>query len=89
MYKRQILYGEGFSREGEIIEFGVAQGLIEKSGAWYSYNGDRIGQGRENVRNFLRENPEIARHVETQIRAALIPEEVEAEDASDAADADA
>ena len=85
----EILYGEGISREGEIIEFGVAQGLIEKSGAWYSYNGDRIGQGRENVRNFLRENPEIARHVETQIRAALIPEEVEAEDASDAADADA
>jgi recombination protein RecA len=85
----EILYGEGISREGEIIEFGVAQGLIEKSGAWYSYNGDRIGQGRENVRNFLRENPEIARHIETQIRAALIPEEVEAEDASDAADADA
>ena len=85
----EILYGEGISREGEIIEFGVAQGLIEKSGAWYSYNGDRIGQGRENVRNFLRENPEIARHVETQIRAALIPEEVEAEDASDAADVDA
>ena len=85
----EILYGEGISREGEIIEFGVAQGLIEKSGAWYSYNGDRIGQGRENVRNFLRENPEIARHVETQIRAALIPEEVEAEDASDAAGADA
>jgi recombination protein RecA len=85
----EILYGEGISREGEIIEFGVAQGLIEKSGAWYSYNGDRIGQGRENVRNFLRENPEIARHVETQIRAALIPEEAEAEDASDAADADA
>ena len=85
----EILYGEGVSREGEIIELGVGQGLIEKSGAWYSYNGDRIGQGRENVRNFLRENPEIARHVETQIRAALIPEEVEAEDASDAADADA
>jgi len=80
----EILYGEGVSREGEIIEFGVAQGLIEKSGAWYSYNGDRIGQGRENVRNFLRENPDIARHIEVQIRAALIPEEAEAEDASDA-----
>ena len=85
----EILYGEGISRQGEIIELGVKEGLIQKSGAWYSYNGDRIGQGRENVRNFLRENPEIARHVETQIRAALIPEEVEAEDASDAADADA
>lgn len=72
----EILYGEGVSREGEIIELGVAQGLIEKSGAWYSYNGDRIGQGKENVRNFLKENPDIARHVETQIRAALIPESV-------------
>jgi len=83
----EILYGEGVSREGEIIEFGVAQGLIEKSGAWYSYNGDRIGQGKENVRSFLRENPDIARHVETQIRAALIPEE-DAEDKSDAASVD-
>jgi recombination protein RecA len=70
----EILYGEGVSREGEIIELGVGQGLIEKSGAWYSYNGDRIGQGRENVRTFLKENPDIARHIETQIRAALIPE---------------
>ena len=75
----EILYGEGVSREGEIIEFGVAQGLIEKSGAWYSYNGDRIGQGKENVRNFLKENPDIARHIETQIRAALIPEDAETE----------
>jgi len=75
----EILYGEGVSREGEIIEFGVAQGLIEKSGAWYSYNSDRIGQGRENVRNFLRENPDIARHIETQIRAALIPEDTQAD----------
>jgi len=84
----EILYGEGVSREGEIIEFGVAQGLIEKSGAWYSYNGDRIGQGKENVRSFLRENPDIARHVETQIRAALIPEEENAEDKSDAKSVD-
>jgi len=81
----EILYGEGVSREGEIIEFGVAQGLIEKSGAWYSYNGDRIGQGRENVRKFLKENPDIARHVETQIRAALLPDDAEAADKSDAA----
>jgi recombination protein RecA len=73
----EILYGEGVSREGEIIELGVAQGLIEKSGAWYSYNGDRIGQGRENVRNFLKENPDTARHIEAQIRAALIPDEAE------------
>ena len=80
----EILYGEGVSREGEIIELGVAQGLIEKSGAWYSYNGDRIGQGRENVRNFLKENPDIARHVESQIRATLMPEEATPADQDDA-----
>jgi recombination protein RecA len=87
----EILYGEGVSREGEIIELGVGQGLIEKSGAWYSYNGDRIGQGRENVRNFLKENPDIARHIETQIRAALIPEEpnAKADEAEREQDSDA
>lgn len=81
----EIIYGEGVSREGEIIELGVAQGLIEKSGAWYSHNGERIGQGRENVRNFLKENPEIARNVEAQIRAALMPEDT----VDDEADAEA
>ncbi|MEO8747528.1 MAG: recombinase RecA, partial [Rhodanobacter sp.] len=55
----EILYGEGTSREGEIIDLGVAENLIEKSGAWYSYNGDRIGQGKDNVRQFLREHPEV------------------------------
>jgi recombination protein RecA len=84
----EILYGEGVSREGEIIELGVGQGLIEKSGAWYSYNGDRIGQGRENVRNFLKENPDIARHIESQIRAALIPDETEVSEAEDEAPQD-
>ncbi len=84
----EILYGEGVSREGEIIELGVGQGLIEKSGAWYSYNGDRIGQGKENVRNFLKENPDIARHIETQIRATLIPVTSDADEAVDAPAAD-
>jgi recombination protein RecA len=84
----EILYGEGVSREGEIIELGVGQGLIEKSGAWYSYNGDRIGQGRENVRNFLKENPDIARHIESQIRAALIPDETDVSEAEDEAPQD-
>jgi recombination protein RecA len=79
----EILYGEGVSREGEIIELGVAQGLIEKSGAWYSHGGNRIGQGKENVRNFLRENPEIARNLETQIRATLIPVSADADDTAD------
>ena len=68
-----ILYGEGFSREGEIITHGVKHDIIEKSGAWYSYNGDRIGQGKENVRNWLKENPAIAEEIEGRIRAILLP----------------
>ena len=85
----EILYGEGISREGEIIELGVAQGLIEKSGAWYSHGGNRIGQGKENVRNFLRENPDIARNIETQIRATLIPVSADADDTADVGVGDA
>jgi recombination protein RecA len=68
----EILYGEGISREGEIIDLGVANSIVDKSGAWYSYNGDRIGQGKDNVRNFLREHPEIAQEIEDQIRAKLL-----------------
>jgi len=56
----EILYGEGSSREGELIDLGVKQGLIDKAGAWYSYNGDRVGQGKENVRQFLKDHPEVA-----------------------------
>ena len=74
----EILYGEGISREGEIIELGVAQGIIEKSGSWYSYGSDRIGQGKENVREFLKTNPEIAQDIEHRIRAALLPDTVKA-----------
>ncbi|MCK7583130.1 MAG: recombinase RecA [Chromatiales bacterium] len=68
-----ILYGQGISREGEIIDLGVAEGFIDKSGAWYSYDGNRIGQGKDNVRNFLCENPEIARAIEGRIRDKLLP----------------
>ena len=68
----EILYGEGTSREGEIIELGVRENLIDKSGAWYSYNGDRIGQGKENVRQFLRDNPAIANDIDQQLRARLL-----------------
>jgi recombination protein RecA len=68
----EILYGEGSSREGEIIELGVRENLIDKSGAWYSYNGDRIGQGKENVRQFLRDNPAIADEIDQQLRARLL-----------------
>jgi recombination protein RecA len=68
----EILYGEGASREGEIIELGVAHNLVEKSGAWYSYGGDRIGQGKDNTRLFLKEHPEMAREIEDKIRAKLV-----------------
>ena len=66
-----ILYGEGISREGEIVELGVAHKLIDKSGAWYAYNGEKIGQGKDNVREFLKSRPEIAQEVEAKIRAAV------------------
>ena len=68
----EILYGEGTSREGEIIELGVAQNLIDKSGAWYSYKGDRIGQGKENVRQFLRDNPAMANEIDKLLRERLL-----------------
>jgi recombination protein RecA len=68
-----ILYGIAVSREGEIIDLGVNLGLIDKSGAWYSYNGERIGQGRDNTREYLRANPELAAAIEAQIRAQMLP----------------
>jgi len=67
-----ILYGEGISLQGEIIDLGVKEGIVDKSGAWYSYNGDRIGQGKDNVRNFLKENPAISDEIEAKIRATLL-----------------
>jgi recombination protein RecA len=76
----EILYGEGISREGEIIDLGVAAGLVEKSGAWYSYNGTRIGQGKDNVRNHFKENPEMAQEIEAKIRAGLLPTIAEVDD---------
>jgi len=66
-----ILYGEGISREGEVIELGVLHKLVEKSGAWYAYNGEKIGQGKDNAREFLRANPAIAFEIENKVRAAL------------------
>ena len=69
----EILYGHGISREGEIIDHGVQQGLIDKSGSWYSYNGDRVVQGKENAREFLIEHPDIAAEIEAQIRNRLLP----------------
>jgi recombination protein RecA len=69
----QILYGEGISREGELIDLGVKHGIVEKSGAWYSYGEDRIGQGKDNVREFLKQNPDIAGEIETRLRTLLLP----------------
>jgi len=74
----EILYGEGISREGEIIELGVQHGLIDKAGSWYSYGKDRIGQGKENVREFLKANPDVGAEIEQKIREKLLPTTVKA-----------
>jgi recombination protein RecA len=66
-----ILYGEGISREGEIVDLGVANQVLDKSGAWYAYRGEKIGQGKDNAREFLRENPELAREIENKVREAM------------------
>ena len=66
-----ILYGEGTSREGEIVELGVIHKLVEKSGSWYAYNGEKIGQGKDNAREYLKANPQIAEEIEAKIRAAV------------------
>ncbi len=66
-----ILYGQGISREGEVIDMGVNHKILEKSGAWYAYAGEKIGQGKDNAREFLRENPELAREIENKVREAV------------------
>jgi recombination protein RecA len=66
-----ILYGEGISREGEIIDMGVAAKIVDKSGAWYAYQGEKIGQGKDNAREFLRENTDVAREIENKVREAM------------------
>ena len=68
----EILYGEGISRNGEIIDLGVKANIVDKAGAWYSYNGDRIGQGKDNARQFLKEHPAIAKDIENRIRTELL-----------------
>ena len=72
----EILYGEGSSREGELIDLGVKLGLVDKAGAWYSYNEERIGQGKDNVRTFLKEHPEMADEIDKRIREELLPKKV-------------
>ncbi len=66
-----ILYGEGISKEGDLLDLGAAHNVIEKSGSWFSYKGDRIGQGRENARQFLKDNPDFKQRIDTELRAAL------------------
>ena len=82
-----IMYGEGISKTGEILDLASKEGIVEKSGAWYSYNGDRIGQGRENAKTFLQENPNIANEIEESIRASsqkdLIPDNVDQDTVED------
>jgi recombination protein RecA len=84
-----ILYGMGISREGGLIDMGVEHGFIRKSGAWYTYEGDQLGQGKENARNFLRDNPDLANEIEKKIKEKLgigpKPEEPAAEPGADAA----
>jgi len=83
MAEFEILYGFGISREGEIIDLGVQHGLIDKAGSWYSYGEDRIGQGKENVREYLKANPETSAEIEAKIRAILLPEKEEAPQVAD------
>ena len=81
-----ILYGEGISREGEIVDLGVAAGIIDKSGAWYSYGGNRVGQGKDNARVYLKENPELAKAIEARIREKLLPQPADEAPAPDLAE---
>ena len=83
----EILYGEGISREGELIEMGVNAKLVDKAGAWYSYDGERIGQGKENARQYLKENPAAARKLEAALREIHVPDEASREEGDDGNDA--
>ena len=74
-----IMYGEGFSKNGEILDLATKDGLVEKAGAWYSYNGERIGQGRENAKIYLKENPKVALEIEESIRSQNKEQVVKAE----------
>jgi recombination protein RecA len=82
----EILYGEGISREGELIDMGVEAKLVEKAGAWYSYGEERIGQGKDNARGYLRDNPQVAQRLEAELREKFQPEEAVREGGDDAED---
>jgi recombination protein RecA len=74
-----IIYGVGISREGSLLDMGVEVGIFKKSGAWYTYEADQLGQGKENSRAFLIDNPDLANEIESKIRASFVPVEVDAE----------
>ena len=80
----EILYGKGISKLGELIDLGVANGIVEKAGAWYSYEKDRIGQGKENSREFLKEHPDMAEEIESRLRTMLLPQKVSDEKTAEA-----
>jgi recombination protein RecA len=80
----EILYGEGISREGELIDMGVDAKLVDKAGAWYSYGSERIGQGKENARQYLKDNPAIAQQIEAALREKFVPEEAPRDEQDDA-----
>ena len=87
-----ILYGEGISREGSLIDLGVDNGVVKKSGAWYTYEGDQLGQGKENARTFLKDNPDLARDIERRLKELLgigVPKSVEVADVAEDIDVDA
>ena len=81
-----IMYGEGISREGDLIDLGVAQSVVEKSGSWYSYKGERIGQGRENARQFLKDNTDVYQRIDTEVRTAIGLNKVASADGAPAAE---
>ena len=85
-----IMYGEGISKTGEILDLGVQAGVVEKSGAWFSYSGQRIGQGRENARRFLKENPDVAESIQHAVRsnAGMVSDAMLAEGKAEAGEAD-
>ncbi|MFC0444740.1 recombinase RecA [Pseudidiomarina halophila] len=84
----QIMYGSGISKEGELVDLGVKQKIVDKAGAWYSYNGDKIGQGKANAMKFLKENPKIAADIEKRIREQLLAKPVKAEKSAEKPDAE-
>ncbi|HRP73717.1 MAG TPA: DNA recombination/repair protein RecA, partial [Luteimonas sp.] len=84
----EILYGEGISREGELIDMGVDTKLVDKAGAWYSYGSERIGQGKENARNYLKENPAVAVKLEAELREKFQPADARRDEANDAGGGD-